>query len=391
MDITSLFYIDATGYHFADYPTVLAWLTTQYQNIYGADIYLGADSEDGQMVAIQAKAIYDTGTLGASIYNSFSPVTAQGLGLSRLVKINGLSRQVPSNSTADLTIVGQSGTILTNAIATDSLNQQWLIPTTTIPGGGSIVATAVAAVPGAIAAVANSITTIFTPTRGWQSVNNAAAATPGAPVESDSALRIRQTQSTADPSLTVVEGTTGAIANLPGVTKVRTYENDTESTDGNGIPAHAISSCVLGGDATSIANEIALHKTPGAVTFGNTSENVYDTHGMPLTINFNRPTGADIQVEITISTNQGWSSDYIALIQASVAAAINPIPIGDPILITQLYAPAYLIGTPPGLTYNISLLRIGLNGGSLGTSDIDLTYNQDPACDPNTDVTVIVT
>lgn len=391
MDITDLFFIDATGYHFADYPTTLAWLTTQYQNIYGADIYLGADSEDGQIVAIQAKAMYDTGILGASIYNSFSPVTAQGLGLSRLVKINGLSRQVPSNSTADLTIVGQSGTVLTNAVATDSLNQKWNIPTTTIPGGGSVVATAVADQPGAIAAVANSITTIFTPTLGWQSVNNVAAATPGAPVETDSALRIRQAQSTADPSLTVIDGTTGAIANLPGVTKVRTYENDTETTDANGIPSHEISSCVLGGDATSIANEIALHKTPGAGTFGNTSENVFDAHGMPLVINFNRPTGADIQVSITISTNQGWSDDYIPLIQAAVAAAINPIPIGDPILITQLYAPAYLIGTPPGLTYNISLLQIGLNGGSLGGSDIDLTYNQDPACDPNTDVTVIVT
>src|SRR5271165_3585040 len=106
MTLTDLVYIDSTGHHFADYPSFQTWLTGQYQSIYGADVILTPDSQDGQFLAILARAFYDTAALGASVYNSFSPVTAQGVGLSRLVKINGLTRLSPSFSTVVLTLVG---------------------------------------------------------------------------------------------------------------------------------------------------------------------------------------------------------------------------------------------------------------------------------------------
>lgn len=391
MLITDLVYIDSTGYHYADYPSFLEWRKQQFRDIYGADIYLEADSQDGQLIAVQAKADYDTAAQGAATYNSFSPATAQGVGLSRVVKINGLSRRIPSHSTVELTIVGQSGTIITGGIATDSLNQKWLIPTTTIPGGGTVVATGVAELEGAIAALANTVNIIFTPTRGWQTVNNASDATPGAPVESDAELRIRQAISTANPSLTVLDGTVGGVANLAGVTKVRGYENDTGSTDANGIPAHKIAISVVGGDDVEICEEILLHKTPGTGTFGNTTELVYDAHGMPINIAFNRAVTATIQAEVTISVGPAWSNDYITLIQNAIAAVINTGKIGDDVLITKLYAPAYLNGSIPGQSYDIALLRLGKNGGSLSGSNVTLTYNQNPVCVPGTDVTVIVT
>ncbi|WP_457832781.1 baseplate J/gp47 family protein, partial [Staphylococcus aureus] len=83
---------------------------------------------------------------------------------------------------------------------------------------------------GAVSAPAGTITTINTPTRGWQSVTNPADAVPGAEVESDAALRSRQKISTAIPSLTVFEGIVGAVAGVSGVTRYRGYENDTNST-----------------------------------------------------------------------------------------------------------------------------------------------------------------
>src|SRR4051812_22366331 len=106
MEITDLVYIDDTGYHFADYPTFLAWIQGKYRDIYGADVYLESDSQDGQLLAVIAKGFYDVAALGASVYNSFSPVTAQGVGLSRNVKLNGLSRGIPTKSSVDLVVVG---------------------------------------------------------------------------------------------------------------------------------------------------------------------------------------------------------------------------------------------------------------------------------------------
>lgn len=391
MQITDLVYIDSTGYHYADYPAFLQWRTEQYQAIYGADVYIDPDSQDGQLLAIQAKSDYDTAALGAAIYNSFSPATAQGVGLSRVVKINGMNRGIPTNSQVDIEIVGQSGTVITDGVVQDTLDQKWNVPSpTVIPGGGTITVTAIAQELGAITAEAGTVNKIFTPTLGWQTVTNANAATPGAPIESDANLRIRQTQSTAIPSLTVFDGTIGAVSNIAGVTKVRGYENPTGSTDGNGIPAHSICVVVNGGDSVEVASQIAVHKTPGTGTFGNTSELVYDAHGMPLTIAFSRPSSVTIKVDITISANEGWSADYIALIKQSVSDNINALQIGAVVLITKLYAPAYLVGTPAGQTYDIATLQIAISGDPLGDVNIPLDFDEQAICLP-ADVTVNVT
>ncbi len=392
MDLSELVYIDETGYHYVDYPTFLEWRQQQYRAIYGADTYLEADSEDGQLLAVQAKSDYDTAALGAAIYNSFSPVTAQGIGLSRNVKINGLNRLEPSYSTVTVTVVGQEDTPIVNGIAQDILGQKWNLPASvTIPNTGTIDVLATAQEIGFVSAEANTITTIFTPTLGWQTVNNVAAATPGAPVETDANLRVRQSVSTANPSLTVFDGTNGAVKNIPGVTKEKGYENDTDVTDANGIPEHSICCVVAGGDDTAIAQAIQVHKTPGTGTYGDTTVEVFDAHGMPLEISFQRAVTATIKVEITISVTDGWSNDYITLIQESVAAAINAGEIGDTILYTKLFAPAYLVGTPAGQTYDIATLEIGKNLDPVAAANIDLDFDENPVCDPTTDVTVNVT
>lgn len=389
MELNDLVYIDSTGYHYADYPSFLQWRVEQYQAIYGADVYIDPDSQDGQLLAIQAKADYDTAAKGLAVYNSFSPLTGQGTGLSRLVKINGITRQEPSFSTVTLTIVGTAGTVIANGIAQDTLTQQWLLPVSvTIPDAGTINVTATAAVVGFITAEMNTVTTIFTPTRGWQTVNNAAAATPGAPVETDAALRIRQSQSTADPSLTVFDGTIGGVANVTGVTKVRGYENDSDSTDANGLPEHSICVVVVGGADQDIGDEIMIHKTPGTDTYGDQDVDVTDAHGMPLVIHFQRAVTATIQVTVTGGADIGWSSDFVPLIQAAVAAVINAGQIGDTILLTKLFAPAYLNGTAPGQTYDIATITIGIDSGMESAANIELDFDQNPVCDPDTDVTV---
>ena len=45
--------LTATGLVLATQAELLAYYTTQYQNIYGADINLASDTPDGQMMNIQ--------------------------------------------------------------------------------------------------------------------------------------------------------------------------------------------------------------------------------------------------------------------------------------------------------------------------------------------------
>lgn len=391
MAISDLFFLNENGVVFPDYPTVLEQLKAEYRTIYGEDTYLEADSQDGQWIAVMALAMFDTMQVAAAVYNSFSPLTAQSDALSRNVKINGIRRRIPTFSTADLRIIGQAGSSITNGQAEDTLGQKWNLPASvTIPVGGEITVTATAAQIGAISAAANTITKIATPTIGWQTVGNPMPATEGKAVETDAELRRRQAASTAIPSRSVLDGTIGAVASIDGVTRFRGYENDTNSTDSDGIPAHSIAIVVEGGDAQTIGDAIANKKTPGTGTYGTTTVTTYDEYGLPNLINFFRPTPATIGVEISINALTGYTSGFADQIAAAVAASIRALEIGDDVLITKLYVPANLPGTQAGATFDIAQIRIKKNAGAFGTSNLLLDFNEVAECDPATNVTVIV-
>lgn len=203
--------ITAQGISAPDYQAILDKLTDYFKQIYGSDAYLEPDSKDGQMVALVALAVHDANNTAIAIYNSFSPKTAQGAALSSNVKINGITRKTATNSTADLLLTGTAGTTITNGSARDKNGVIWNLPESVSIGiDGTVLVTATSANSGSVAAIAGAIATINTPTRGWVSVTNPAAATIGSPAENDAELRIRQGQSVALPSVTPFDGLDGA-------------------------------------------------------------------------------------------------------------------------------------------------------------------------------------
>ena len=370
--------IDANGISAPSYAEILDYLQTQFKAIYGQDLYLGNDSQDGQFLAIIASAINDSNAAAVAVYNSFSPATGQGNGLSSNVKINGISRLVASASTVDLRIVGQVGAVITNGIASDANGQNsWLLPATvTIPLAGEITVTATSAEVGAITAQSNTITKIKTPTYGWQSVNNPTDAVPGNPVETDAELRARQALSVAVPSQTIFEGIVGSVANIIGVTRIKGYENDTNTTDANGIPAHSIAIIAEGGDAQTIFETIAEKKTPGTGTFGTLSQTVIDAVNSVHIVKFSRPTILDIKVAMTIAPLTGYSASVLPKIKAAINEFINALEIGEDLLYSKIYVPANLNNSVLGETYNITALTIAVGAGAPGTSNVAVAYNE---------------
>lgn len=369
-------WIDATGIHAPSYADILAYLKGQYQAIYGSDVYLENDSQDGQLLALFATAINDANAAAISVYQSFSPSTAQGIGLSSVVKINGLARNIPTKSTVDLTLVGVVGTIITNGIVTDSNNNRWFLPANVvIPASGQIVVTADAEFAGAVAATAGSVNQIATPTRGWQSATNQLDAVQGSPIESDAALRRRQALSTMLPSVTAFDGIIGAVSAVAGVTRYQGYENDTDIPDSNGIPSHSLAFVVEGGDATQIASAIASKKTPGAGTFGTTQVTLADAYGIPHTIRFFRPTPVTINVAISIVPLVGYTTTIGNNIVNAIVEYINTSAIGETVSYSKLFVPANLTGAEAD-TFNIKSLQIARNNGTLLSQDVVLAFNE---------------
>ncbi len=377
--------VTAQGISAPDYQTILNTLTSYFRQIYGSDAYLEPDSKDGQMVALWTLSVHDANNTAIAVYNSFSPTTAQTAALSSNVKINGITRKIATNSTADLLLTGTAGTTITNGSARDKNGIIWNFPASvTIGVDGTVLVTATCSNSGAVAALAGTITTINTPTRGWTSVTNPAAATVGAPAETDAELRIRQGQSVAIPSITPFEGVDGAIANIAGVTRHKLYENDTGKTDGNGLPPHSISAIVDGGDVTEIARTIRGNKGQGVRTWGKTSVTVPDKYGNPHIISFSRPTDVSVYGKITLKVFAGYTSQIGVQIQQAVADYINRLMIGDQVLLSRIYSPANLGVVSGGNAryYDIQELLIGKSPEAVAAANINIAYDESASCKP---------
>ena len=378
--------VDASGISAPDYPTVLSTLTANYRTIYGADVYLEPDSQDGALIAIFALALSDTNSMAIAVYNAFSPAFAQGEGLSSVVRINGIARKIPSYSTADVLLVGQVGTLISNGVVLDPANGRWTINAdVTIPASGQVTATATYGLPGAVTAPGGTLAIIGTPVRGWQTVTNPLAATPGAVVESDAGLRVRQAASTALPSSSILDGMIGAVIDLTGVVRLASYENDTSAADANAVPGHSVSFVVDGGDAQTIANTIAAKKGPGVGTYGTTRMTVIDVYAIPQTIDFFRPIAVPVKIAIAVRVLPGFTTATSNAIQAAVIAYVNALPIAAPVRMSRLYVPLDSIDG----TYYIQSLTIARTGSAFGTADILMAFNEAATC-AAADVTLIV-
>ncbi|WP_421048490.1 baseplate J/gp47 family protein [Klebsiella pneumoniae] len=375
--------VTAEGISAPDYQTVLDTITGYFQQIYGSDAYLEPDSKDGQLVALVALAIHDANNTAISVYRSFSPATALGDALTSNVKINGITRRAATNSTVDLLLTGTVGTTITNGSVRDTNGVIWNLPATVVIGtDGTVIATATCSSTGSVAAVAGSVNGINTPTRGWASVTNQLAATVGVAAETDAELRVRQSQSVALASLTLFDAVDGAIANVEGVTRHKLFENDTETTDANGLPAHSISAILEGGDATEIANTIRSTKGQGVSTYGTTAVIVTDKYGNPYTIRFSRPVDVPIYVSITIQALTGYSSEVGDEMKAAVAAYINSLAIGDSVLLSRVYSPANLGVVSGGNAryYDIMELLIGRTAEGVAAANVVLAYDESASC-----------
>jgi uncharacterized phage protein gp47/JayE len=383
--------VSNTGISAPQYSDIYQSLIATFQNIYGSDIYVAPDSQDGQFLAVIAAAINDSNQAMISVFQGYSPYYAQGTGLSAQVKLNGLTRLTATNSSAVGVVTGVVGTIITNGVVQDAGGNLWSLPTSvTIPTGGSISVTVTAQQPGSISATVGTINQIYNPQVGWQTFSNTSAAVAGQATETDAALRIRQAASVATPALAVRDAIYAAIGAVTGVERYTVYENPTASTDANGVPAHAIACVVEGGSVAAITSAIFLRKPPGIQTYGTTSYTQTSPLGLSSVINYFVLGEVNIYFAVTIKALPGYLSTTTADIISALVAYVKSLVIGESVYVSQTSAIASMIGLPEGQTFYITDFRLGTAASPTGTSNIAIAYNQGANCAAS-NITVTVT
>lgn len=378
-----VFTVSENGIQAPSYAEIFEYFQSKAREIFGQDVNIDADTQDGQLIAIFALALSDVNAQAIATYNQFNPNTAVGVGLDSAVKTNGITRHTATNSTVDLVLIGQAGTVITNGIATDDNENRWLLPEQVIiPVSGEITVTATAEEVGAIEASPNTITQIGTPTLGWQSVNNPTQATVGVAVETDAELRQRQSRSTELPSVSLWEGIIGSLLNLPGVIRVSGVKNDEDDPSLEGVPGHTIAMIVDGGEVDEIGETIFLKKGEGVGTYGSVQTTYVDTYGFPNVIKFLRPTIVNAYVTLTITPSTTYISSVADEIKQRIADYINGLSIGESVNIARVLSSAVKdCTTGVDDRFDVTAITMGEASGSQTAASIPIEWNEAAYCD----------
>ncbi len=329
--------------------TLLQELEDEHKAIFGDNFNVSPASPDGQVIGVISGSNADLWELAEEAYNAFNPSAAAGIPLSNLVQLNFITRLPATFSRVQLTITGTANTVIPigSLVSTSDTNDQFATEVAiTLDGGGNGSVFASAVLTGPIQALAGTVTVIDTPLTGWSTVTNSADAAEGTNEETDPDLRARREQSVANNAQAILDAIFSGVANIAGVTSVTVLENDTDITDGNGLPPHSFQVIVVGGVDADIGQAIWENKPAGITSFGTTTTPILDIQGVSHDIKFSRPTEINIFVEVNLTTDATYPTNGDDLIKQAIVDYANGdlvqgrgFSLGDDVIQTRLFTP----------------------------------------------------
>lgn len=356
---------------------------------------LDPSTPDGLKIAHDAEVFGALDEVLQQAYNSKDPNKASGIDLDVLSALTGTVRSEGTASTitgfvltgVPTTTTVPAGTVFESA----TTGTRWTLDATwTLDASGQAVVSITCASIGPTEADPNTVTRIITTVPGLVSVNNPNPAVPGTGVESDSSLRVKRATAVGRPGNNQVDSLLGELFAVTGVRRVRVYENDGNTVDSNGLPAHSIAPIIDGGKDADVAMAIYLKKNPG-VTLYQTATPVTVTVTSPVYISnkkdikFSRPTYIPMVVNIQIKNDGTLPSvgtleplirdailEYAAgdLIPTEYGFKPDGFDIGESVPYSSLYTP---INKVIGTYGNSYVNAMTLNGG---TGNVNIGFNQ---------------
>jgi len=248
----------------------------------------------------------------------------------------------------------------------------------------AVIGQAQAELHGPVVQQANTINSIVTAVLGWDSATNPAAAVTGKNRETDVELRERFRVSKFDRGTNSLDAIYSALVGVSGVEEVVVYENDSDSTDSNGLPPQSFKAIVLGGNAIDIANAIWQNKPAGIESVGNTSGTITDAQGFPRVVKYQTPSPTVIYVSMNLTTDGNFPANGQDQIKSSLTSYFsNNFGIGDDVIYSRLYTP---INSIPG--HQVNSLTIGTSAAPVGTSNIPIAFDQIASL---SDINIVIT
>lgn len=331
----------------------------------------------GNVNTIFADQSSETWEVLEEVVNAFDPDNATGARLRALCLLTGIKQRGATPGLVTATVNLDVGTYLAGSLIAAVLDQ----PTNLWTNRDNVVSTGTADYPAVFlstasgsgaSAVSGTLSVIAGPVTGWNSITNAADATPGQDIENEDSLRIRREASLSAAGSGTVDAIKASVQEVTGVIDVSVLENVTDVPVA-GIPARGHHVIVWDGDPAAaddndIAQAIYDSASTGSVGVGATTGTATKADGTTKVVPFTRVTVVDIYVDVDVESVKGVS---IAAVKAAVLAAV-PSRVGASVIFNKIAAAVFAV---PGVD-DWNFVEIGLAPSPSGTVDISLTSTQ---------------
>ena len=307
------------------------------------------------------------------------PDRATGAALIALCLLTGIIQRGATKGLVTATVnLNGPATYAANALVSHVVNaptNRWLnrdeITTTTT---GNVAAVFESEFAGStFTALAGTLTVIAGPVSGWNSITNAADATPGTDIEAEEDLRARRDASLAQAGSGTVDAIRADVLAVDGVEQVLVEENTTDATVG-GLPAHSFRAVVWDGSPAAaadddIAQAIADTQPAGIRAHGDVTGTAVLADGQTVSVLFARATAVPIYIDIDVVSAEGASA---AAIKTAVLAALDGAKVGGDVVLNKILGAAMAVDGVDDLDF----VQIGTSPSPSGTANLSISATQ---------------
>jgi len=391
--------VTATGFSAKTYEVIFEELCDAWRAAFGASS-LGERAQ--RLLAIVAERLAEVWELAEDVYAAFDPDGAVDDALDALCALTGTTREPASESTVTLTLTGTSATVVPSGSTVETASTAiefttdedatlaelvaWANttayvlddrrsnggnsyicitagtsagsggPTTTADditdgtvhwrylgeGTAAVDVAATATATGPLVATSGDLTEIVTPVSGWLGVTNLLDADLGTDLETDEDLRVRRGDELAGGGASTADAIRAAVLDVADVTTCRVFYNDSDVTDADGVPPHAVEVLVQGGADQDIWDALLASVAAGIATHGDEAGTAEDSEGVSHDVYFSRPEARTVYAEIVLTKDPDtYPTDGDAQVKAAIVALEDVLGVGYDVTASRVSAAVF--------------------------------------------------
>lgn len=343
--------VTPTGFNRPTLQELIGLFETDQHAEISATLDVSSDTLIGQLNGIYARQLNIAWEALETAYHGFDPDRAESFLLDALGKLTGTLRRAASQSEVDLDVVLDAGTTLLAGVhfahVLDQPDNRWTPKADfTAPTTGHHLVRFVAEQAGPVHANVDTVTVIATTVVGWSDpVTNPDESTTGREADEDPIFRERREDQLTRAGSSTVAAIRADLLALPDMLSVQMLENDTDTTNSDGLPPKSFEAVVydaglIGND--DIAQVIYDTKPAGIRSVGNASGAATDANNNTHTVPFTRVTELNTWVVFTLVKRDDYVGD--AAFKATVADRLNEFTIGQDVTLYDVTVATYGLG-----------------------------------------------